>query len=272
VYGKVVIYIWGEINNNKLKMDMSLEDLIAEKKIPFASKGRGRGRGRGGSRGGSFRGSTAPGRGRGSSNNGSVPFSRSVPRGQWSHDMYQSNGTRSAPRSNPPPLMSMSTNTNSSGPVKVIITNLHPQVTDSDIRELFGEFGSLMSASVHFDSNGTSLGSAQVYYSKWASAVRAKQQYNGVHLDRRPMRVSIEGESTAGVGGQPMVKRLTNTFSGAPRSMGGAPRGRGAPRGGPRGRGGRGGSGAPRTEKKNKSAEELDAELDSYLSEAKGKK
>ena len=65
-------------------------------------------------------------------------------------------------------------------------------------QELFGEFGSLMSASVHFDSSGTSLGSAQVYYSKWASAVRAKQQYNGVHLDRRPMRVSIEGESTAG--------------------------------------------------------------------------
>ena len=57
--------------------------------------------------------------------------------------------------------------------------------------------------------------------------------------------------------------------------MGGAPRGRGAPRGGARGRGGRGGrggSGAPRSEKPNKSAEELDAELDSYLSEAKGKK
>jgi len=251
-------------------MDMSLDELIVKKKLTNAGLKRGRGARRGAPP------TSAPRRRGGAPSNGPFPYSRSVPSGQWSHDMYQSNGARPSARSNPPPLMSMPT---SSGPVKVLITNLHPQVTDSDIRELFGEFGSLMSASVHFDSSGTSLGSAQVYYSKWASAVRAKQQYNGVHLDRRPMRVAIEGESSAGHGGQPMVKRLDTGYGGRgmggapPRGMGGAPRGRGAPRGGARGRGGRGGASAPRpAEKKNKSAEELDAELDSYLSAAKTKK
>merc|ERR1719348_117039 len=70
-------------------------------------------------------------------------------------------------------------------------------------------------------------------------------QYNGVHLDGRPMRVSMEG----GVG---------VTAVGPMKRLGQGGRGRGG-RG--RGRGGRGGGrgGKPKT------AEELDAEMDEFL-------
>ena len=51
----------------------------------------------------------------------------------------------------------------------------------------------MQSASVHHDGSGSSLGSAQVIYSNRASALKAKQQYDGVHLDRRPMRINFGG-------------------------------------------------------------------------------
>jgi len=137
-----------------------------------------------------------------------------------------------------------------SGPPKLTISNLHPGVSDSDIAELFSEFGSMKSAAIHYNRNGKSLGTAQVLFVRRQDAMRAMMQYNGVHLDGRPMRVSMEGG--VGVTAIGPVKRLGQG------GRGGGGRGRGG-RG--RGRGGRGGGrgGKPKT------AEELDAEMDAFL-------
>jgi len=278
-------------------MDQSLDEIIASKK-----KNNPPTRGRGGSKP-----LVRNRRGRGAVNSASAPAprrqfnqSKPIPAGPWRHDMFPG-GNNNMNMVNPRPLMGLSVQ---AGPIKLLISNLDYGVTDSDIRELFGEFGSMESASVHFDISGCSLGSAQVIYTNRAAAMKAKDQYDGVHLDRRPMRISIEGDNrgSMGMGGGRMggsmmpapVKRLENGFNGPRRTdfaslrgtsapmSGGARRGRGGPagrgglggrgaggRGG--GRGGRGGASAGREKDTPKSAAELDQELENYLANAKRK-
>lgn len=264
-------------------MDASLDDYISQNKLQFTGGRRGGGRGRGGNRGGG-----GPIRNRGSeTRRAAAPREQStrVPAGPWRHDRYQ-NGT-AMNGSRPQPLLSMGAmSAPGSGPVKLIVSNLDYQVSDGDIRELFGEFGGMTSAAVHFDSSGVSLGSAQVIYKDRTSANRAKQQYNGVHLDGRPMNISIDGDRGMTSGGgfsRPAVNQSASRFNRGfgndsrpprgPRSDGG--RGRaGAGRGNDSGRSrgsGRGGRGGRSGDRPLKTAEELDAEMEKYLQEAKKK-
>jgi len=145
-------------------------------------------------------------------------------------------------------------NMKTSGSPKINIANLNFGVSDSDIQELFAEFGNTKSVAVHYNSSGKSLGTAHVVFSNKQSAEQAIKQYNGVHLDGRPMRITMEGGIVSGGGKQNTVKRLGKGPRGGKGGRGGRGRGRGG-----RGRGGRGDRPKPKT------ADELDAELDAYL-------
>jgi len=148
--------------------------------------------------------------------------------------------------------------------VYVHIANLDFQVSDRDLKELFGEFGDLKKADLHYDKSGKSLGTGELCYGSRGAAVKALKQYNGVPLDGRPMKLEILGEEKKS---EPVAKRL-----GARRSFSESPRkrrefGGGAPRGGRRG-GRNGGAGGRREKKPEPTAEDLDKELDSYLAGA----
>ncbi|KAL6582813.1 hypothetical protein OROMI_004891 [Orobanche minor] len=172
---------------------------------------------------------------------------------------------------------------------KVYISNLDVGVSNEDIRELFLEIGELIRYAIHFDKNGRPSGSAEVVFARRSDAFQAFKRYNNVQLDGRPMKIEIVGpnletpiSARVNVGGANGKKRTVVMKPGPARSRGGfissnrsfVQRGQGsssigrARRVGGRGRGR--GHGGTRRVKKNveKSADELDKELDSYHAEA----
>lgn len=229
------------------KLDLSLDDIIKQGKD---KRGGGRGRGSRGS-GGRFRGrGNRRDGGRGGGRGRPSPYTRSdkVPEDKWDHDMYSGGGG---------PVRRTRGNVGS-GVGKLLVSNLDFGVSDQDITELFSEFGAMRKSAIHYDRSGRSLGSADVIFERRADALKAMQQYNGVPLDGRAMEITLvdgnDGTPRSNSGG--LNGRVGQRNQGGNFSRGG--RGRGGFRGRGRGRG--------RQAKEDISAEELDKQLDDYVS------
>lgn len=69
----------------------------------------------------------------------------------WKHDLFEG-GKKNLLRGAVNGLM------NNSGTAKLLVSNLDYGVSETDIHELFADFGPLKSASVHYDRSGRSLG------------------------------------------------------------------------------------------------------------------
>lgn len=272
-------------------LDMSLDDIIKSKK----SAGRGRGRGgalQGRGARGSVNGGKMRGIGRGAGRQGllgvntrpsSFAIAKSFRRTKnfpWKHDLFEES------------LAAAGIPAVESG-TKLHISNLDRGVSNDDIRELFSEIGELKRYAIHFDKNGQPSGSAEVVYAKRSDAFAAHKRYNNVQLDGRPMRVEVvspksevpmaarvnvvggaNGKATRRVvltqgGGRMTSLTQTNrgvgqrTRGGLRNSQGRAQtQNRGGRHGQTRGRGrGRG------RKQQEKSADELDKELETYHAE-----
>lgn len=267
-------------------LDMSLDDLIRNNKQSSGGRGRGgRGGGRGRGRGGrGSRGGDGVGRGRRgqqlrvNSNARPSPYSiaKSFSRAKgvlWQNDMFEdSMAAIGMP-------VGLETGT------KLYVSNLDSGVSNQDIKELFSEVGDLKSCALHYDRSGRSNGTAEVVFVKKLDAVAAVKRYNNVQLDGKPMKIELVGTglslplsarvnvtgASAGRGRRTVVMTPGFTRAAADASLeqrggnGNWNRRRGRRFNG-RGRGGRRGRG--RNQFPDKSAAELDKELENYHTEA----
>ncbi|RKP34128.1 hypothetical protein BJ085DRAFT_35814 [Dimargaris cristalligena] len=148
------------------------------------------------------------------------------------------------------------------GATNLRISNLHYRVTESDLRELFGQMGSLRSVKINHRSDGTSNGTALVVFHNPKAAYTAATTYNNVTLDGRTMRIEISQPVTT----QPMVY---------PVPMAGQVRSPAARSGGPRRQGNQHSPSPytrsqPRTNRpqpKKVDPASLDAEMDAYMAQ-----
>ncbi|KAK6150321.1 hypothetical protein DH2020_015253 [Rehmannia glutinosa] len=272
-------------------LDMSLDDMIKSRKSNEKG-GRGQGRPRRGrGPGGSFRGGRPFGAPRRNplgvnARPSSYTIAKSIRRTKnlpWQNGLFEDSLKAAG-------LSGLDAGT------KLYISNLDVGVSNEDIRELFAEIGELIRYAIHFDKNGRPSGSAEVIFARRSDAFQAFKRYNNVQLDGKPMKIEIIGANAEVpisarvnvVGGANGKKRTVVMTSGPGRSRGGftganrgsVQRGRGGSsngrggggrgRGGWRGRGRGRGRGGAQWRKKNveKSADELDKELESYHANA----
>lgn len=274
------------------KIEMSLDDIIKSSKPQRGAGGRGgvskngggpRPRGgppRNGGGGGGFRQNRSGGGGGGGVLKGRQrggiqrsKYARGDVNSAWKHDMYE--GARKNRLLAAAGLGlggGLGGGGGAGGSTKLMVSNLDFGVSESDINELFADFGPLKSASVHYDRSGRSLGTADVVFERRADAIKAMKQYNGVPLDGRPMSIQL-ATSEIPVPRAPRLGGGSSDRSLAPRS----PRSPGRRQGGSSSRGnsqtnqrrGGGGGGPRRQQRETKTAEELDAELDAYTKDMK---
>ncbi|KAJ8662203.1 hypothetical protein O0I10_001896 [Lichtheimia ornata] len=198
-------------------LDMALDDVISQTGTNKRRQQSNRGRG----------GISKPSRGGFRSGNNS--YSR-APYGSRQQD-------RNAPSSQPAARTSRT---------NLIVSNLHYNVTESDLYELFGQMGPVKRAFLHLGPSGGSAGVADIVFSYPPDAERALASYNNVELDGRPMRIAfatLPGVAQQQQSGGPMRRPM---------------RGSNRPQ---RGRGGN----RRRENRPKPSEEELDAEMDSYM-------
>ncbi|CAK9214296.1 unnamed protein product [Sphagnum troendelagicum] len=158
---------------------------------------------------------------------------------------------------------------------KLYVSNLDYGVSTYDLKELFAEVGNLKRCSIHYDGNGRSKGTAEVVFAMKADAIAAMKQYNAVPLDGRPMHIELIGTnpSTSAVQATVPLARRTGLVVQAGASAGSQGHGysRGFRHGSVfrgRGRGRLADHGHRRVPLEEKSAEDLDAELETYRAEA----
>lgn len=69
--------------------------------------------------------------------------------------------------------------------VSVLVANLHPQVTEGDIRDLFQDIGPM------HDARMVAVGTALATFQRQADAMKAFKAYNGRLLDGQPMNLTV---------------------------------------------------------------------------------
>ncbi|KAI9081939.1 hypothetical protein K1719_036252 [Acacia pycnantha] len=236
-------------------LDMTLDDIIKKNKKSGSGNSRGRGRGSG------------PGPARRFPNraaNRAAPYTTAkAPEATWQHDMFADQ-----PMAPHPPqggrASAIETGT------KLYISNLDYGVSNEDIKELFSEVGDLKRYAIHYDRSGRSKGTAEVVFSRRVDAVAAVKRYNDVQLDGKPMKIEIVGTNIATPAAAPAANGALGNSNIVPRIGQGRGGAFGRPRGGGggRGRGFQSSRGRGRGRGEKVSAEDLDAELEKYHSEA----
>ncbi|GMT19870.1 hypothetical protein PFISCL1PPCAC_11167 [Pristionchus fissidentatus] len=134
----------------------------------------------------------------GASNSQKIEFSKNFPAGKWRRDKFAENENGVAPA----PLGAIA---GANKKVRLSVANLAPTVSREDLQELFASF-SVSSLVVHYDENGTHLGTGNVEM-KRGEAEKAMKEFRGISIDGSRLMLSIVDGSTTSV--RPISERIT---------------------------------------------------------------
>lgn len=81
---------------------------------------------------------------------------------------------------------------------KLVLSNLHYDVSEEDLRELFSSCGEVARVKIIFDASGRSMGSAWVVMPSVEEAKKAQKSFEGVALDGQEMRIELVAPRVAG--------------------------------------------------------------------------
>ncbi|CAM1505670.1 Fc.00g113070.m01.CDS01 [Cosmosporella sp. VM-42] len=198
------------------KMDRGLDEIIAD--------GRSNSNGPRNRRGGGRRG----GRGRDERQeyprDGVRKSFRDEPRNldsEWVHDRYEENNSRRGPA----PRRRRDSPEHNSKSSKIRVENIHYDLTEDDLDELFRRIGPVVRLQLRYDRAGRSEGTAYVTYETNEDALEAIRQYDGANANGQPIRLTAlpGGPSrnpfdTAVMPSRPLAERISAP-SGRSRSL-----------------------------------------------------
>ncbi|KAL2182348.1 RNA-binding domain-containing protein [Thermothelomyces heterothallicus CBS 203.75] len=152
---------------------------------------------------------------------------------EWVHDKFEDYGTRrSAPRRRYSPEPTSETRG-----TKLRVDNLHYELTQEDLEDLFSRIGPLISLEMKYDRAGRSEGTAFVTYESHRDALQAIREYDGANAAGQPIRLTLlPGGPSAGASrgggrsgnhpfdssanaGRPLAERITVPGQGRSRSL-----------------------------------------------------
>ncbi|PIL23496.1 hypothetical protein GSI_14807 [Ganoderma sinense ZZ0214-1] len=165
---------------------------------------------------------------------------------------------------------------------RIIVSNLHYEVTPRDLSQIFGQIGTLVrEPQIRYDRSGRSSGVAVVTFETPAEATRAKKQFDGILAKNQPMSIAYDTAPPPGRGPRrtvtappslinriekpPLLDRLSKTTEAKAKSVSPSQGGVGPVRTKPRGGAAGGRAPARKEREKPKTAEELDKELDAFM-------
>ncbi|KAG5363524.1 THO complex subunit 4-B [Yarrowia sp. B02] len=149
----------------------------------------------------------------------------------------------------------------------LLIRNLHYELTENDLYDLFNKVGRVDDVEIHYDRSGRSLGDANVVFARAEDAQDAIVKFDGKRAAGLKIEVKIDSRRDPALDlSERFGPRDRSLSPGRERPYGGYSDDRPPRRSrGGRGRGRREGAPGGRIPKEKKTVEELDAELDSYM-------
>ena len=80
------------------------------------------------------------------------------------------------------------------------ISNLDKSVTSDDLSDIFKPIGTIKSVNLHYDQNGSSIGTATITFQRKPDASKAVDEFDGAEVDGRVMNIKLVGEVITGPG------------------------------------------------------------------------